>query len=206
MAQMSTPGQDRPGKMPHGESAPPNSCVPVSVRNGAVDRGIMSGPVVEEAPLSLKNLLAVLALLALATMASGCAAGSALSVASLVGSPNASALEIHNTTELRLQEKNFIVIKTNVMGQTKGFSLLGILTIVPAKFTGAMNRLYVQAELQPGRPQTLENLIMEKDSLYLILFSIPRTAIRADVIEFTPPTAPDSQPRPPPDGTRPKTE
>ena len=99
---------------------------------------------------------------------------------------------------MRLQEKNFIVIKTNVMGQSSGFSLLGVLTIVPAKFTKAMNRLYVQAEMQPGRPQTLVNLVMEKDATYFILFSLPRTAIRADVIEFIPATPTELQRRPPP--------
>jgi hypothetical protein len=162
----------------------------------------MAEQTVEKVLLSSKSLLALLALLALVVVGGGCAAGSALSAASLIGSPNASALEIHNQTEVRLQEKNFVVIKTNVMGQAKGFSLLGILTIFPAKFTKAMHRLYVQAEMQPGRPQTLSNLIMEKDALYLILFSIPRTAIRADVIEFIPATAADIQPRPPPDETR----
>jgi hypothetical protein len=161
---------------------------------------------VEKASFGIMNLLALVALLVVAALAGGCAAGSALSVASLVGSPNATALEIHNQTEVRIQEKNFVVVKTNVMGQSKGFSLLGILTIVPAKFTKAMGRLYVQADMQKGRPQTLANLIMEKDSLYLILFSLPRTAIRADVIEFTPATTMDMQPRPPPDEAKSKTE
>jgi hypothetical protein len=146
------------------------------------------------------NLLALLALLALAALANGCAAGSALTVASsVIGSPNATSLEIHNTTEFRLQEKNFIVIKTNVMGQSKGFSLFGVLTIFPAKFTTAMSRLYDHAQMQSGRPQTFANLIMEKDSMYLILFGIPRTAIRADVIEFTLEPATEIQPRAPPD-------
>jgi hypothetical protein len=151
-------------------------------------------------------LQVLIALLGLAALASGCAAVSALPVASVIGSPNAAALEIHNNTDVRLQEKNFIVIRTNVMGQSSGFSLLGILTIVPAKFTKAMNRLYVQAEMQPGRPQTLVNLVMEKDAAYFILFSIPRTAIRADLIEFIPVTPTDMQPRPPPAETRFKTE
>ena len=144
------------------------------------------------------QLPTLLTFLAIAALCGGCASGSALSVASLMGSPNASALEIHNNTDVRLQEKNFIVIKTNVMGQSSGFSLLGVLTIVPAKFTKAMNRLYVQAEMQPGRPQTLVNLVMEKDATYFILFSLPRTAIRADVIEFIPATPTDLQRRPPP--------
>jgi len=162
--------------------------------------------VVAKAAASHRNLPLFLALLALAALTSGCAAVSALPVASVIGSPNAAALEIHNNTDVRLQQKNFIVIKTNVMGQSSGFALLGILTIVPAKFTKAMSRLYAQADMQPGRPQTMVNLVMEKDATYYILFSLPRTAIRADVIEFIPPTAMDIQPRPPSGETRPKTE
>jgi len=152
------------------------------------------------------QLPTIFAFLAIAALCGGCASGSALSVASLMGSPNASALEIHNNTDVRLQEKNFLVIRTNVMGQSSGFSLLGVLTIVPAKFTKAMSRLYVQAEMQPGRPQTLVNLVMEKDATYFILFSLPRTAIRADVIEFIPATPMDLQPRPPPGEARFQTE
>ena len=143
----------------------------------------------------IQNILAPLAFLGLA-LAGGCAAVSTLPIASVIGSPNASALEIHSGTEVRLQDANFIVTKTNVVGQSKGFSLLGILTIVPAKFTTAADRLYTQAEMQQGRPQTLAHMVMEKDSLYLILFSIPRTAIRADVIEFIP-AATNIPPRPP---------
>lgn len=132
---------------------------------------------------SCSTLLVLLAFLGIAVLTSGCAA---LPFAALAGTPNPSALEIHNNTEVRLQNKNFMVIKTNVIGQSSGFSLLGIVTIVPAKFTTAMGRLYGQAEMQPGRPQTLVNLIMEKNGMYFILFSIPRTSIRADVIEFLP--------------------
>jgi hypothetical protein len=143
----------------------------------------------------IQSMFAPLALLGLA-LAGGCAAVSTLPIASVMGSPNASALEIHSSTEVRLQDANFIVTKTNVVGQSKGFSLLGILTIVPAKFTTAADRLYMQAEMQQGRPQTLAHMVLEKDSMYLILFAIPRTAIRADVIEFIP-AATNIPPRPP---------
>jgi len=135
------------------------------------------------------KILAVIGLLGLITLAGGCAAMAALPIASVMGSPNSSALQIYNTTEARLQERNFIVIKTNLIGESKGFSLLGFLPIVPAKFTKAMSRLYDQAQMQPGRPQTIVNLIMEQESTYLILFSIPRTSIRADLIEFIPANA-----------------
>ena len=154
---------------------------------------------VPQSPRQVANcvltILAALACLGLA-LAGGCAAVSTLPIASVIGSPNASALEIHSGTEVRLQDANFIVTKTNVVGQSQGFSLLGILTIVPAKFTTAASRLYTQAEMQQGRPQTLANMVMEKDSTYLILFSISRTAIRADVIEFIP-AATNIPPRPP---------
>jgi hypothetical protein len=152
------------------------------------------------------RLLALFVPLGLAALVGGCAALAALPVSSMVGSPNSAALEIHNSTEARLQEKNFIVIKTNVVGQSTGFSLLGLLTIVPARFNKAMSRLYAQAEMQPGRPQTVVNLIMEQDSMYFILFSLPRTSISADVIEFIPATATEPQPRAPPGQTRSKTE
>jgi hypothetical protein len=152
------------------------------------------------------KLQAILYLLVLAALAGGCAAASAVPLGSLISSPNSSALEIHNNTDVRLQEKNFVVIRTNVMGESSGFALLGILTIVPPKFTKAMSRLYEKAEMQTGRPQTLVNLVMESDSTYFILFSLPRTAIRADVVEFIPATPTDLQPRPPPDKTKSKTE
>lgn len=124
------------------------------------------------------------ALAALAVFAGGCAAVAPIS--SAVGSLNPSAtLQIYNATELRLQQKNFVVVKSNVIGQSKGFALLGIITMVPAKFNTAMNRLNAQADLTPGTPRALANLVLEKDSSYWILFSIPRTSIRADVVEFT---------------------
>jgi len=160
----------------------------------------------KEMPSLWRQIPVLAALLGLVALASGCAGASALSAASIIGSPNASALEIHNNTDVRLQEKNFVVIRTNVVGQSSGFSLLGVLTIVPAKFTTAMGRLYAQAEMKSGRPQTLVNLVMEKDATYYILFSLPRTSIRADVIEFIPATASDLQPPPPAAKARSETE
>jgi len=100
--------------------------------------------------------------------------------------PSASSLEIHNQTELRLTEGNFSVMKTNVVGDARGFALLGFITLVPARFETAMGRLYSKAEMQTGQPQTLGNLIVEKTSAYWILFSIPRVSVRADLLEFTP--------------------
>ena len=101
--------------------------------------------------------------------------------------PNDSASgEFRSATTVKLEQANFAVMKTNVVGQCKGFSLVGIITIVPARFSTAMDRLYGQAEMQPGRPQTLANMVVERSSTFLILYSIPRVSIRADVVEFLP--------------------
>ena len=141
--------------------------------------------------------LLTLAVALLAVLAGGCAAVSVLPIAALMSSPNAAALEIHSQTDIRLEAADFIVTKPNVVGESQGFSLLGILTIVPPKFTEAMNRLFTQAEMQPGRPQTLANVVMEKNSSYFILYSLPRISIRADVIEFMPVNATNLPARPP---------
>jgi hypothetical protein len=146
----------------------------------------------------------LIALLALALLAGGCA--SVATLPSTFGSlnPNTSALEIHSQTEVKLTEGNFIVAKTNVVGQARGFSLLGIITVVPARFQTAMDRLYTKAEMQSGRAQTLGNVIMEKTSAYWILFSIPRVSVRADVVEFTPSGTTILLPRPAPDSSPPE--
>ncbi len=143
------------------------------------------------------KLLTVAAVAALAALGGGCAAVAPLSAMAGSVLPS-STLGIYNATELRLQQKNFVIVRPNVLGQSKGFSLFGLFTIVPAKFTTAMSQLNARADMQPGSSRTLANLIMEKDSAYFVLFSIPRTSIRADVIEFTP----DIQAQPPPGDTK----
>jgi hypothetical protein len=148
----------------------------------------------------MQKLLTLLALLGLVSLAGGCAAVTALPVSSILGLPSASALEIHNQTDVRLQQANFVLTKTNVVGQSQGFALLGLLTIVPADFSKAMSRLQARAGMQPGRAQTLANLVMERNSTYFILFSLPRVSICADVIEFIPPATTNSPPRPPSPG------
>jgi len=145
-------------------------------------------------------------LLGLVLLTGGCAAGLA-GLPSEFGSlnPNTSALEIHNQTEVKLTEGNFVTMKTNVVGQARGFSLLGFITLVPARFQTAMNRLYSKAQMQSGQPQTLGNVIMEKTSAYWILFSIPRVSVRADVVEFTPNATTILIPHPPPSDSTPMT-
>ncbi|HWD91211.1 MAG TPA: DUF6567 family protein [Verrucomicrobiae bacterium] len=153
----------------------------------------------------MQKIIVLLGLLGFVAFTGGCASMAMLP--STFGSlnPSSASVEIHNQTEVKLTEGNFVVMKTNVVGQARGFSLLGFITLVPARFQTAMDRLYAKAEMQNGKPQTLGNLIMEKTSAYWILFSIPRISVRADVVEFTPnATAIILPPRPLPDSSPPE--
>lgn len=131
-------------------------------------------------------------------MLTGCAAVAPLT--SLVSSPSGSSppLQVHEQTTVKLAEDNFQLVRTNVMGRSKGFSLLGFITIVPPTLTKAMNRLYANAEMQTGRPQTVAHLVIEQTSSYFILFGIPEIDVRADVVQFEPEVRPPPPPRPPP--------
>ena len=136
-------------------------------------------------------------LLGLPLVFGGCAALPALSPALLPsGSVNA---DLYTSTAVKLEQANFVTLKTNVVGIDKGFALFGIVTMVPARFSIALDKLYGQAGMQPGRPQTLANVVAERSSTFLLLYSIPRVVIRADVVEFqTTPPAFNLPPPPPP--------
>src|SRR5579883_2539741 len=139
-----------------------------------------------------QRLWMIAALGAVSVLMGGCAAVVPLSSAVSALNPTTTP-QIFNTTELRLQQKNFVMVKSNVIGQSKGWTLFGLITMVPARFNTAMTRLTTQADLKPGSSRTLADLTVEKDSNFYILFSVPRTTVRADVIEFIP----DIQPQPP---------
>ncbi len=96
-----------------------------------------------------------------------------------------SSAEVLNSTHVTLMENNFRIVQTNIIGKSRGFKLLGLITIKPTSHTRAMSELYGKAQVEPGRPQALANIVRENSSTYLILFSLPKVTIRADLIEFT---------------------
>jgi len=124
-------------------------------------------------------------LLVCATLVSGCAAVAPFASA-ITGSAPGSGIEIHTQTSVRLEEGNFVTVRTNVVGSSKGFKLLGFITLYPATLDKALNRLYAKAEAEEGRSQTLAHLIVEHSGVYVILFSIPKVTARGDLIEFVP--------------------
>ena len=123
--------------------------------------------------------------LGMALLVTGCAAVAPLS-SLLTGAGPAASTEVHTQTDVKLQEGNFVLIRTNAVGISKGFKLLGFITLRPATLTQAMDQLYADAQAQHGRPQTLVHLVVEHSGIYVILFSIPQVSVRADLIEFLP--------------------
>jgi hypothetical protein len=89
-----------------------------------------------------------------------------------------------NSTHVTLTENNYMIVETNVVAKSKGFKLLGLISIKSASYTKAMTDLYARAQVKQGHPQALANVVYESSSTYLILFSIPKVTIRADLIEF----------------------
>jgi hypothetical protein len=127
-----------------------------------------------------------LMLLAGGLLMSGCAA--LLPAGSMVGPllGTTPPLQVTEQTNVKLAGDNFVVVKTNIVGRSKGFSLLGFITICPATVTTAMNRLYAEAQMRPGEPQTMAHLTVERSSSYWVLFGIPRVEVHADVVQFLP--------------------
>ena len=146
-----------------------------------------------------------LMLLAVGLLVSGCAglAPTTAWLSSLAGGGR--VLGVQGQTTVNLAQDNFVLVKTNVYGVSKGFSLLGFITIYPATLTKAMNRMYAAAEMQPGSAQTVAHLIIEPSSGYWILFGLPRVEVHADIVEFRPqgrtpdPGRPPAAPAKPPD-------
>jgi hypothetical protein len=149
----------------------------------------------------LRGILFLLACL----LMNGCAV--LAPVSALIGGSQggASGLQVHEQTSVNLARDNFVLVKTNVVGRSKGFSLLGFITMCPATLTKAMSRMYDAAQMRPGEPQTVAHLIIEHSSSYWILFGIPKVEVRADIVEFRPSAKSREPAKPNPVPTKPPT-
>ena len=89
------------------------------------------------------------------------------------------------TTAVALNAKNYRLIKPGAMGTSHGFKLLGIFPLASPHHSTARSKLYASVD-QPltGKAVALTNELEDKSTLYLILFSVPKLTITADVIEF----------------------
>ena len=87
-------------------------------------------------------------------------------------------------TSVDLTKKNYRVVKANVTGESTGFALLGLIPIVSPTYTDAMSNLSANGGIQEGKAQALVNVTQDRSTIYLILFSIPKLTVRADIVEF----------------------
>lgn len=89
-------------------------------------------------------------------------------------------------TSVNLSGNNYRVIRPGVSGSSCGFSLLGVIPIVPPTFAGAKASLLSHAGVpMSGRSVAIANQTEDFSSLYLIAFSIPRITLTGDIVEFT---------------------
>lgn len=93
--------------------------------------------------------------------------------------------QVSTTTSVQLAAQNYKIVKTNAVGTSWGFSLLGFISLMPLDHTEAMAQLYQAGGITEGKPQAIVNVLQQNSSTYFILFGIPRITVRADVVEFT---------------------
>ena len=89
------------------------------------------------------------------------------------------------TTAVALNGKNYRMIKAGAVGTSHGFKLLGSFPFASPHHSTARSKLYASVD-QPltGKAVALTNELEDKSTLYLILFSVPKLTLTADVIEF----------------------
>ena len=90
-----------------------------------------------------------------------------------------------HSTQVQLVGNNYRVLQTNVVAKSGGFKLLGFITIKSPSYVKAVSRLYAKAQVEEGQPQAFANVVYETGGMNLILFSLPRIRVRADLVEFT---------------------
>lgn len=133
----------------------------------------------------------VLAVLLAVTPCAGCA-GLALVPALFGGQPGGRTVLVETNTTLA--KANYRVVRTGVLGESRGLVLLLLIQVIPTSPIAAMEKLYEAAELGPGSDWALANVVVERSGPNFLLFALPRVRVRADVVQFLPESVPDPVP------------
>jgi hypothetical protein len=132
-----------------------------------------------ESPVPVLRHLA--RLLCVWLLVTGCAPIPPLPFTLPSGAGQASVLTL---TEVHLAQRNYRVVRTNVAGTSRGFALLGLITVKPPDAIEAFARLYEAGGISEGNALALINVLQQSSAPYFILFSLPKITLRADVVEF----------------------
>jgi len=87
-------------------------------------------------------------------------------------------------TSADLTKLNHRMIKSNLVGTSYGFNLLGILPLALPRYNEAMDQIYSQAGNLDGKKTVLANATMERTAIWLVLFSIRSLTVRTDIAEL----------------------
>jgi hypothetical protein len=113
-------------------------------------------------------------------------AASAMLLCLATGCSSVGEMSGQTGTNVQLTRNNYKVIKAGAKGESYGFSLLGIIPFTSPNYADAKEALYKSVDMPlTGKAVALSNQTEDRSNLYLILFSIPKVTITADVIEFT---------------------
>lgn len=114
------------------------------------------------------------------------AAAGAMLLCLAAGCSSTGGMSGQTGTQVQLTQNNYKVITAGATGKSFGFKLLGILPIVSPNYADAKQDLYKSVGVPlTGKAVALANQTEDRSTLYLILFSVPRVTITADVVEFT---------------------
>jgi len=90
----------------------------------------------------------------------------------------------YNTgTRTDLNRANFRMLKASACGTDSGFRLFCFIPLFSPSYADAMKDLHSEVEME-GKATALVNVTQDKSEVFLLLFSVPKIKITADVIEF----------------------
>lgn len=109
----------------------------------------------------------------------------------LAGCGSTGSMPQSTGTDVSLRGNNYKIVKAGARGESSGFYLLGFIPIVSPNYADAKSSLYQSVgQSLEGRSVALANQTHDRSTLYVILFSIPKITITADIVEFNAGAAP----------------
>ena len=91
----------------------------------------------------------------------------------------------NTNTHVDLVGNNYKMLKPGASGSSSGFKLLGLIPFFEPSYAEAKTNLYNSTGLDlTGHAVALANQTEDHSNMYLILFSIPKVTVTADIVEF----------------------
>ncbi len=103
----------------------------------------------------------------------------------LAGCASRGKMPTLHETHVSLGSDNFKLLRPNAQGESVGISLFGLIPITSPSFSEARSSLYRSAgESLQGRSIALASMSQEESTVFLLLVSMRRITLSADIVEF----------------------